>query len=366
MFEVTVFDTKNDLTKLKTPWEELVVQNDVSYFLTWGWIETWLLELPKECRVYQVLGHQNGELKIAFFIGLSKIKRSKFFNIRQLALNTAGHLEYDNIWIEYNNFLIRPGSKIDWETILEKIPFHWEEFYLPGLDLIDSPIRCAVDNTSPFEFITDVFARSPYVDLEKIRKAGNDYITLLSRNTRSQIRRSFRILEKLGIVELEIPIDVKQAFQIYQEMVDLHQITWETRGEAGVFSSRLFCRFHERLIRNRFDKGEIQLLRIHAGGKTIGCLYNFLWQGRVYFYQCGFSYDLGKYVQPGMVSHLMAVEYNASQGQNSYDFLAGDARYKTSLATDYNEMGWARIQRSSLKLNLEKKLHGLSELFGGN
>ncbi|MCI5143781.1 MAG: GNAT family N-acetyltransferase [Candidatus Electrothrix sp. ATG1] len=281
------------------------------------------------------------------------------FKIKQLVLNATGHGEYDRIWIEYNRVYCASGVKLDLSYILKKIPLKWDEVYLPGLDPSVFPADSLTSLSTPFSYIADEVAVSPYVDLEKVRQVDGDYLSLLSSNTRSQIRRSLRLLEKVGAVELEIPSDLDHGFAIYHEMVELHQKTWEERGKSGVFSSQLIRKFHERLIRNCFGKGEIQLLRIHAGGSTVGCLYSFLWQRRVYFYQCGFNYSFGKKVQPGLVSHVLAVQYNSDQGHDVYDFLAGDARYKKSLATDDNKISWGRIQRSSWKLKLEKKVRDL-------
>lgn len=334
------------------------------YFLTWGWVQAWLQELPNDCRVYFVQKSQNGETVLAFFVGIKSITRSKVFKIKQLCLNASGNNEYDNIWIEYNGFIFsQENCHQNLMEILNGIPLSWDELYLPGLDPLAFPGNSLSSLSSPFRYVEDDSSLSPYVDLKKVRHVGGDYLSLLSANTRSQVKRSFRVLAKVGSVEVEIPDNLEHAFRIYREMVDLHQATWESRGQAGVFSSQLFCRFHERLIRNRFEKGEIQLLRIHADSNTIGCLYSFLWQGRVYFYQCGFNYSFGEKVQVGLVSHVMAVQYNAMQGHDMYDFLAGEARYKKSLATDYNEMVWGRIQRVSWKLQLEEKMRGLFQWF---
>ncbi|MCI5164818.1 MAG: GNAT family N-acetyltransferase [Candidatus Electrothrix sp. GM3_4] len=359
MLDITLLDIRQDLTVVKDHLSEFVAQQDVSYFNSWSWIENWITMVPIECPVHLALVYQDEELQGAFFVGVATIKRSKLFNVKQLVVNATGHSEYDRIWIEYNQIFCAPGAKLDLGSILKKIPLKWDEVCLPGLDSSAFPADSLSTLSSPFSYVADEVTVSPYVDLEKVRQTDGDYLSLLSSNTRSQIRRSFRVLEKIGPVELEVPDELDHGFAIYYEMVSLHQIIWEERGEAGVFSSQLFNKFHERLIHNCFDKGEIQLLRIHAGGSTVGCLYNFLWQRRIYFYQCGFNYSFGKKVQPGLVSHVLAVQYNSEQGYNVYDFLAGDARYKKSLATDYNKMSWGRIQRFSWKLKMEKKMRDL-------
>lgn len=344
----------------------LMKNNNISFFLSWGWIDTWLKLLPYKCEVYFITLFQRELPVCCFFVGRKAIIRGKIFRINQITLNTSGNSEYDNIWIEYNSIICLPGFNLDLKAVLNEISVHWDEVYLPGLDLTAFPANSLSSLSPPFKYIEDNSAVSPYVDLEKVRQAGGDYLSLLSSNTRGQIRRSLKILEEIGPVALEVPNSLERAFEIYHEMIDLHQTTWQIRGEDGAFSSPLFCRFHERLITNRFAKGEIQLLRIHVGGSTIGCLYSFVWQSHIYFYQCGFNYSFGKRVKPGLVSHYLAVQYNADQGHDVYDFLAGDARYKKSLATDYNKMSWGRIQKRSWKFFLEEKLRGLYESFRGD
>lgn len=356
---IVVVDLENKMNIIREIWLALASQNTLSYFLTWGWIQAWLQELPSDCNVLFVYKRQSGKAVLAFFVGIKNFRRSKFFKIRQLCLNASGKSEYDNIWIEYNGILCAPDTKFDLASILKELPFKWEELYLPGVDLSSFPGNALSSLPMPFRYVEDDVTVSPYVDLKKVRQVDGDYLSLLSSNTRAKIRRSLKIIEKFGPIELVVPSNREQAFQIYQELIDLHQATWISRGEKGVFSSPLFCKFHERLINNQFDKGEIQLMKIHTGDKTIGCLYNFIWHGRIYFYQCGFNYEFGKKVQPGLVSHFMAVQYNAVKGNDIYDFLAGDARYKRSLATDSNKMVWGRIQRANLKLHTEQVLHNI-------
>jgi CelD/BcsL family acetyltransferase involved in cellulose biosynthesis len=136
----------------------------------------------------------------------------------------------------------------------------------------------------------------------------------------------------------------------------LHQIEWKKRGEPGAFSNEYFYLFHRELIRTRFDRNEIQLLRIRSGTITIGILYSFVYQGDVLFYQSGFRYSTENVHRPGLVSHYLAVLHNARKGMKTYDFLAGDSAYKSSLSTDSTTMCWLRFVRNRRRLCLEKNL----------
>jgi CelD/BcsL family acetyltransferase involved in cellulose biosynthesis len=199
------------------------------------------------------------------------------------------------------------------------------------------------------------------VDLARVRAAG-DYLSLLSANARAQIRRALRLFEARAPITLETASSVAEASAIFDELVTLHRRNWQWRGKEGAFTP--FVRaFHERLIRRRFDAGEIQLLRVRSGPATIGSLYNFVFDGVIYFYQSGIAWQADAKLKPGLVCHAEAVAHNASLGHQRYDFLGGESRYKKTLATDdHRHLVWARIQRPRLRFRVEDALRDARNL----
>lgn len=84
---------------------------------------------------------------------------------------------------------------------------------------------------------------------------------------------------------------------------------------------------------------------MRARNRTVGCVYSFVYRGRVLCYQTGCaSYD-DPNIKPGFVCHAAAVGNAASRGDLVYDFLGGDSRYKQSLATSSTPLRWLRVQR---------------------
>jgi CelD/BcsL family acetyltransferase involved in cellulose biosynthesis len=67
----------------------------------------------------------------------------------------------------------------------------------------------------------------------------------------------------------------------------------------------------------------------------------------------GINYQLEPNLRPGMLAHWMAIEASLATGKRSYDFLAGDARYKRSLSTAEDKVLWLVLQRPRLKLQVE-------------
>lgn len=86
------------------------------------------------------------------------------------------------------------------------------------------------------------------------------------------------------------------------------------------------------------------MVRVRAGEDALGCLYNFKLRGHVYAYQSGFDYErAGPHGKPGLTCDLLAIEHALAADDRVYDFLAGSARYKLSLANAIVPLFWAEL-----------------------
>ena len=145
----------------------------------------------------------------------------------------------------------------------------------------------------------------------------------------------------------------------------MHAQRWAKRNLHGHFEDPRVEAFHRRLIAQRMAHGEIQLVRVRAGGSTLGCLYNFVYRGHVLFYQCGLASFDDPHIKPGYLCHAAAVEYNALAGHAIYDLLGGQARYKDNLATGMNRLVWLRVQRPLARFSIEDRVRSWYELLIG-
>lgn len=89
------------------------------------------------------------------------------------------------------------------------------------------------------------------------------------------------------------------------------------------------------------------MLRISAGDRTIGYLYNFIRNGTVSSYQSGFD-DSVRGERPGYVCHALAISHYAAAGVQHYDFLAEPNRLKQSFGSERYELYWASVRRPTL------------------
>lgn len=343
--------------QLERDWLELEAHSDSTFFTSWSWIGCWLSCLPSRIQP-KLLRVTSGEKTLGMGLFVSRnFLRHRLIPVKGLYLHATGDPLIDEITIEYNGFLAdRDLQPIVVTQLLKYIVLHLKEWDELNLDGVTNIIRSMLPDFDGLH-VSHQQRVCRYVDLDEVRGSGGNYLSLLGQNARSNIRRSIKELTKQGPITLTAAGNVDEALDFLEGLKQLHQAYWRSRGLPGAFANVFFETFHKRLIRSRFDCGEVQLIRIKVGDRTLGYLYNFVCQDVVYNYQTGFDYTIAENNnRPGLVTHSMAIEYNASCGHRIYDLMAGDSQYKQSLGTHAVDMDWVVLQRDRFKFRLEEGL----------
>jgi CelD/BcsL family acetyltransferase involved in cellulose biosynthesis len=337
-------------------WQQLEARAQPSYFLSWGWIANWIAALPIDDTPQLAVVSEDRLPTAAFFLGQRRVRRHLVLPSNALFFNATGSPRHDEVCIEHNGLLAGAGARRSLGAILDLIPGDWDELFLPATDRYAFDDLGAGAALGSYRVRIDRESAAPFVDLDAVRGMEGGYVSLLGASTRTQLRRTRRIV---GNLDVEVAADETHALDIWGELLRLHAQRWASRGERGAFADPWFERFHRRLITSRLPTGEIQLLRVRAGTTTIGCLYNFAYRGRVLFYQSGLASFDDPHIKPGFLCHAAAVEYNALAGHQVYDLLGGDSRYKQSLATGAARLVWLRVQRRRVRFAVEDRLRQL-------
>lgn len=353
--QLKLLSIHTELDRIEAIWKQLTASGAPSYFLSWGWMETWVKGLPKDVKLDLAVFEENGEPIMAAFLGHSKVTRRKIFRSTAYLLNETGHRKYDQVYVECNSFLTRHNAPIRLDEVTKLLPGKWDELCLSGLDMERFPGTALEQNVSGCTMNVLNRMPSPYVDLEAVLAKKGDYAAVLGSNTRSQLRRTYKLYRERGAVESQMASDLETARSFYEEMKDLHEKSWREKGESGAFSNVWFDEFHKRLIENRFAAGEIQLVKTTCNGETIGILYNFILDGRVYYYQAGFKYEADNRLKPGYVCHAEAIAHSVKAGCKRYEFLGGYEEFKLRLSTHKAVLVWARLQKPRLKFAVENQ-----------
>jgi CelD/BcsL family acetyltransferase involved in cellulose biosynthesis len=344
--------------QLEAWWRELESRADTTFYTSWSWIGSWLAILPPSL-CPQVLLARRGErlLGIGLVVkGHASLLRS--IPVKCWYLHATGQKEFDGLTIEYNDFLADRGLAQSVKPAMLRHLLY--ETGITRLDVSNADRRFPdlAQLTLKNVLVRSVQSTSYLVDLNQVRQSDAPYLSFLSANSRSHIRRSMTAYKELGPLRVEQASSVAEAKTYLNALKALHGRRWSQRGLQSSFSaSPTAQRFHEALIERAFLRGEVQLLRVAAGDTDLGYLYNFVHRGRVVFYQAGFNYGvLDKHDRPGLVCHSLSVEHNVALGHSLYDFAAGDYQYKASLCTHREPQNTHVLQRDGLLPRLDTQL----------
>ncbi len=324
------------LDTLEDLWRSLEAR---SFFTSWDWIGTWLRTLPREFDP-KLIRAMRGERRVGLAIGMfRRAQRHGIVRTNQLHFNATGDPVFDTITIEHNDFVGEAGLLPAFITWFSQSGAA-DEFLLPGVSPDRAPsvpgLLRSVRNVPAFA--NDALSVT----------ARDGMAATLSRNARQQLNRNLRDLSRFGILCIEEAHDPATKLEWFDALKALHVRSWLRRGKRHAFSEPYFEIFHRALA----GSDAVQLLRIRAGERVLGYLYNFRFGGAVYAYQSGFA-DEESADRPGYVSHALAIEHCAKQGVTRYDFLAGDNRLKRSFGSAHYTLCWTSYGRPSIPLRLE-------------
>lgn len=337
--------------EIESCWLDLENRADGSFFTSWSWIGAWLATFGDEGQMpkAQLLIARAGATTVGLAV-IGERRTTGFLGYGvAAALNQSGEPQDDALFIEYNDFLLdrryAPQTRAAMLAFIANTGKSWREFRLSGV--MPALGRAVGESGLSHGIVRDRVC--PWIDLMKMPPGLSGYLAVLSRNTRRQIQQSLRLYEAEGKVLLTPARTAGEASVMLNEMRTLHRKSWHDRqGHDGAFGSSRFLRFARRLAAKASEYGPVQLVRVSSGQNPIGYLLNFVHRGHVYAYQSGFSYRDDNRFRPGLVTHALTVARAREQGCRGYHFMAGEGRYKASLANSEEHLFWMTLRHDDL------------------
>lgn len=332
-------------------WRELEARSDCSFFQSWtytGCLMAARFPDPLVLEAFVRKAENEPEERVA--LALFNRRRGRL-GVERLLLGESGIPSFDTLFIEHNGPLVARGlaptllprlirAALQQPAASERAPAAKRVLSLSGVGadvLAAARSARAVINLEKTRL-------APALDLAGLRRKGIGHLDCLSANTRYQLRRSLRRFATSGPVSVRRAATSAEAHTWLEALADLHQRTWEGRGQRGAFAEPDFRRFHHALIDRGLTRREVDVLEVRAGPDRLGYLLNFVFHGTVYAYQSGFDYALAeRHQKPGLTCHHLAIEMYLRDGLDRYDFLGGAERYKTSLSDTTTPLHWMSL-----------------------
>ena len=291
-------------------------------FTSLVWQESWAssLRLFPAIYVFKLDSHPIGYCWIACK------KTLPFPPLISWYLNQSGKTHEDQIWIEYNTIIC---SKEHEQACLVSLLNEAKKNHVCKL-YISMSHDISIDKKL-IENTFDIIAET--INGYRTSLLTPNLYKQLSKNTRSQIRRSIRLLEDhFGLISVNEASKAK-LHSYFDNLGALHKEKWSDSTEGSGFNNPSFLLHHRYLLKN-FSK-YVSIVEVKAGPTLLGYTYNLILGDTVYFYCSGINYQFtNNKIKPGYTLHFVLMEYYRNKGFHWYDFLGGESRYKKSLCTE--------------------------------
>jgi len=237
-------------------WQDLEKRAGNDVFLSWSWIGNWLEIISGNVFLVEAVVNEQ-VVGLGFFVEKTR-KVFGLFTIKQWHLHRAGNEKQDQIWIEHNDFLLDANisdsvreemvrSICNFDPLVQEI--------IIGLSTSDVLLSCAKS------FRSKSLQLRPLIDALAYRVDTKEtYVDeVLSKNTRSQVIRSEKLLNRLGNLDFYVVTGTKEVQKSLESIAKLHIDRWDKTNEGSGFTNPSFKKFHH-LITSDKSSAFFQLL----------------------------------------------------------------------------------------------------------
>ncbi|HEY3494337.1 MAG TPA: GNAT family N-acetyltransferase [Polyangiaceae bacterium] len=358
------------LSPHESEWQKLLTRSALNEpVMTPFWLNAWW-------RVFGAEGGRKLRMLLVFedrrLIGVVPLLTRRHWYLpglpfRRIELLGSGEEEADEICSEYLGVIAERGRE---PVVIAELTRalatgalgEWDEAVFAAMHA-ESPLTgLLVEGLERAHFDTrsTTTAECPFIALPE---SWDEYLRRLSSSSRSFVKRTLAAFQDWAggedaYFEVRSPLELARGTAVLRA---LHGERWSEASTGGVFGSPRFRAFHWEIMLPLLASGALELSWLAVRGEPIAALYNFSWNGKVYFYQSGRKLDVPSRVRPGIVAHLHAIRRAIERGRREYDFLGGASRYKLALATDRRSLVTVRaVHPSLLELARERAEHSLA------
>lgn len=197
---------------------------------------------------------------------------------------------------------------------------------------------------SGFAVMTGVAERIPLVRLPQDWDA---FLKGLPSKRRSGIRCArAKLLAAHPDARFFVWSDPARLDQAIDQLAFLHRKRWQAAGQEHSFTSRQYMDFHRGLMHSLMRRGWLRLYCLEIDGEPRAISYCYRMRNGVFCMQAGFDPDYAR-VAPGAVLLGHAIEHAIGEGNEVFDFLRGEHRYKDQLASGYRNTLGVRVFRNT-------------------
>lgn len=347
MIQVEKITSRQGFARLEAEWNALLSQSGSDTItLTHQWLLTWW-DVFGEGRELCLLLARESEKLVGIAPLLKRRVRRLGVPLRRVEFLASGELEADEICSDYLDFIIQKereseilGAFLDFLT-KDKT---WDELVLTDISG-ESPNLAVLRELGKMRGLSFEVTREQTCIFVSLPASRDELVASISSQKRKRLNKDRRTVEERAMrVQSVASSDGFEA--AFETLVALHQERWTSRGFPGSFSSAKFLRFHRELAPKILAHGWIQIWVLWQDDAPLCAVYDFVYAGKIFHYQSGFSDLETPLLQPGMLIRDYALEAGIARGLTECDFLKGEiGGYKSSWGSQTRPILQVRLAR---------------------
>lgn len=314
-----VFEGRDVFEQNRARWEELLARSGQSaFFLRSDWLASWAAAASHDRRNFLAIHTGAGRWVAGLPLTLSQGRLGRF---RLAKLEIAGAPWFDSIELP-------AATPADGEAFVRSL-LSWCRAELrswTALELRELPAEgftaAAVERTArelKIAFDRRVCSRAPFVQLADL--AGGD--AALSKNLRSQLRRSAKRLHELGAVELRFElVEEARVPAALAACADVERSSWKGRTKSGALQPESGLAFFSDVCPRLARDGRVALGSLYVDGRLVAYHLGFKDGARFLSYNLAQRPDVdalgpGTYLLQGMIERAPRLGFevmDASRG----------------------------------------------------
>lgn len=189
-----------------------------------------------------------------------------------------------------------------------------------------------------------VSERIAYVELPR---TWPDFLRTLRSDRRTRLKSARRKVESGHEPRFFVWQDAASLDGAVERLAELHRRRWRAAGGSNSFATPQYLEFHRGIMKATLPRGWLRLYCLELDGEIAAMTYCYRFRNRVYLMQAGFDPARAK-LNPGKALLGYALEHAIGEGNEVFDFLRGEHRYKDELASGYRDTLAVRIFRPTL------------------
>jgi CelD/BcsL family acetyltransferase involved in cellulose biosynthesis len=341
---VKVLSSWDEVELLRAEWNAILQCNHkLTIFSSPEWLSSWWGAFGIGRQLYTLAFRDSQNALVGLVpLYLQIIRLSVLPSLWELRLVGDGSQDSDNL-----DFVVAPGYE---QSVAHSLFQHlatnrsWSVFQLNCM---------ASDSLAANFFLREISAAHwkfevstiPWSAVE-LPETWEAYLKQLSPKERGKVGNRLRRLQSRFQTRFykcstlsDLPVHVDNLFQ-------LHQKRWESRGEPGSFASLERRRFYAEMAQQFLARGWLELWFFELNGVAVAAQYGFRYGQTVYSLQEGFDPDHAS-DSVGYVLRSYALREFIESGVRRYEFLAGESESK---------LRWGGTSGNYLNIHLARPL----------